>query len=132
MRNLFAFLSRYNAFLTFVFFELISVFLLIKSSDYHRSFFLNSSNAITGNVLEKYDDVVGYFNLKKQNETLAAENAQLRYSLKQSNYNEDKNNVVVRDSGKHALYSYIPANVIAITVNRTNNYITIDKGKIQG
>lgn len=132
MRNLFAFLSRYNAFLTFVLFEIISVFLLIKNSDFHRSFFLNSSNAVSGTILEKYDDVVGYFDLKKQNEILTNENAQLHDSLKQSHYDLVIDTVQVRDTFNHVLYSYIPSHVISITVNRTNNYITIDKGKLQG
>jgi rod shape-determining protein MreC len=132
MRNLFAFLARYNAFLTFVAFEIISVFLLIKNSEFHQSFFLNSSNALTGSILEKYDNIVGYFDLKKQNEILTAENALLHDSLRQSHYNVGKNTVLVHDTLNHVMYSYIPSRVISITVNRTNNYITIDKGKLQG
>lgn len=132
MRNLLSFLLRHNAFILFIFLETISVILIIQNNNYHQSAFINSSNEIAGKTFSVYSGLMEYLNLKKENERLAHENAELRNQLRSSFYNTSFQQVNVTDSTFKQMYSYIPARVVNITTNKINNYITIDKGSLAG
>jgi rod shape-determining protein MreC len=66
------------------------------------------------------------------NESLARENAWLRSQLPSARYNNNFQQVVVTDTSRQTVYRYIPSEVINVTTNERNNYITIDKGSNQG
>ena len=86
MRNLFSFLLKNNFTLVFILFEGISIYLIVKNDHYQNATVLNSSNNIAASVLSVGNDVKEYVNLKKNNENLARENAQLRTILPASFY----------------------------------------------
>ena len=65
MQKLFRFLRIYRAFLTFLVFEGISLFLLIQYNRYQRSAFFNSSSQVVGQLLKTSSTVSDYFKLKK-------------------------------------------------------------------
>ena len=70
MQKLFRFLYTYRAFLTFLVFEDLSLFLLIQYNRYQRSAFFNSSSQVVGRILKASNNVSDYFKLKKTNEKL--------------------------------------------------------------
>jgi rod shape-determining protein MreC len=132
MRNLLIFISKYNAFFLFVIFEIISIIILVNYNAFQKATYIESSNEITGAAYDKVSQVKGYLSLGAVNDSLAAENARLRNKLKSSFYVDtiQKKNVV--DSVYKLQYSYIVAKVINNSVNRRNNYITINKGSKDG
>jgi len=132
MRNLFSFLLRHNAFILFIFLEIISVVLIIQNNNYHQSAFINSSNAVSGKIFSVYSGLMEYLKLRDENRQLANENAELRNQLRSSFYNNSFQQVGVTDSSYRQMYTYIPAKVVYITTNKINNYITIDKGSLAG
>tara|TARA_R110002049_G_scaffold171475_2_gene337999 strand:+ start:1230 stop:2072 length:843 start_codon:yes stop_codon:yes gene_type:complete len=132
MRNLLGFLSRNSFFLLFLLLEGIAAFLLFQNNRYQRSEFLNSSNAATGSFYQMVNNATQYFELADINEQLAAENALLRSQLTGSKIEIFGKNFIINDTVYQQLYSYNEATVISNTVNKANNYITLDKGTLAG
>jgi rod shape-determining protein MreC len=127
MRNLFAFLWKYQFVILFFVLEIFSIVLLVNSYSYHQSVTYKITSEFSGKIYSAYSNINGYFALKLENERLAAENARLRNQLSSSFLISDTCTVF-----KDSLYRAIPANVISTSVNRPNNYIMVDKGSKQG
>ncbi len=132
MRNIFSLLVRYHAFILFILLEVSSIVLIVNNKSYHQAAFINSSSAVSARVFTVYNNFIEYINLSQENKRLANENAALRNQLKSSFYDASFQQITVNDSVYKQLYKYIPAKVVNITINKLNNYITIDKGKLQG
>src|ERR1700753_3781230 len=132
MRNLWRFISKYNAFFLFLIFEVVSLIILIKNNSYQRAAFLNSANATIGKLYADRDQLFGYLSLKDVNDSLARENARLRNQLKTSYYIDTANRHKVSDTVYKLQYEYIVARVINNSVNQSNNYLTINRGSEQG
>ncbi|MFD1875180.1 rod shape-determining protein MreC [Hymenobacter bucti] len=81
MRNLIAFLLRYQGVMLFVLLEVVSLYFFLTNSSYQRAAFFNSANAYMGVVLARRTQVTDYFRLAELNQQLVADNAQLRRQL---------------------------------------------------
>lgn len=80
-------------------------------------------NAISAVIYNKVFGITQYINLRKVSEDLARENAYLRTSKQP----------VLEDSAYAPNgYTYIPAHVINNSVNKTFNYLTLNKGANSG
>ncbi|MFA6944454.1 MAG: rod shape-determining protein MreC [Pedobacter sp.] len=132
MRNLWLFISKYNAFFLLVIFFTISLILLIKNNSYQHASVWNSSNQIAGSAYERVNEFSSYLILGKTNDSLAAENARLRNQLKSSFYDDSIKQVRVNDTILKRQYTYTVARVINNSVNQKNNYITINRGRKHG
>ena len=132
MRNLFIFLARYHAFFLFLLLEALCIYLIIRSKTYHHSFFISSSNVVTGRIYDAYDNVTEYFYLKAVNDSLMAENARLRSDLRSAFTLDTTNQFSVNDTLLRQVYEYLPAKVINSTINEYNNYITLNRGSMHG
>lgn len=132
MRNLWLFLSKYNAFFLLLIFFSISLILLLKNNSFQRASVWNSSHQLVGSAYEKIDEFSSYLVLGKTNDSLAAENARLRNQLKSSFYNDSIQNVTVNDTILKQQYRYTVAKVINNSVHQKNNYLTINRGKRHG
>jgi rod shape-determining protein MreC len=82
MRNLWLFISKYNAFFLFVIFFVFSVILMVRNNSYQRSVALSSSAKVIGIAYENINQFKSYLNLGAENDSLAAENARLKEQLK--------------------------------------------------
>lgn len=132
MRNFIRFLTK-NAFLfLFLFLELTSIVLLIKNNNYQHSKFLNSSNFLVGNLYESITNITNYLHLKSENEILRAQNAKLLSENKNSFIKIFGNTVQINDTSYFQKYVYTAAKVINNSTNQRENYITLDKGAING
>jgi rod shape-determining protein MreC len=132
MRNLWIFISKYNAFFLFLIFEVSSLLIYIKYNSFQKATFINSSNEITGGLYARIGEFYGYLSLKDVNDSLARENTRLRNQLKSSFYVDTIGRHKVTDTTYKQQYEYIVAKVINNSVNRSNNYLTINKGSNQG
>lgn len=83
-------------------------------------------------MLEKKNEVSSFFSLKQANQQLLNENAALRELLKSSHYKLQKGVVQLSDSNYIRQFEFLPAHVISGTVNKRNNYFTIDRGSLTG
>jgi rod shape-determining protein MreC len=132
MRNLWIFISKYSAFFLFIIFEVSSLIIYIQYNSFQKAAFINSSNAVTGNLYARVDEFKKYLSLKDVSDSLAKENARLRNQLKSSFYVDTIHKHKVTDTVYKQQYEYIEAKVINNSVNRSNNYLTINKGSNHG
>ncbi|CAN5481169.1 rod shape-determining protein MreC [soil metagenome] len=132
MRNLLIFITKYNAFFLFLIFEVSALLVYINYNSFQKASFINSSNEVTGKLYAKVSDLHHYISLKEVNDSLAKENARLHSQLKSSFYVDTTLKHKVADTVLKLQYEYIVAKVINNSVNRSNNYITINKGTDQG
>ncbi|MFI5218120.1 MAG: rod shape-determining protein MreC [Bacteroidia bacterium] len=132
MKNLFLFLWRNNYSILFLLLEIICFYLVIINNNFQNAAVFNSSNRIVGNVMEGVNYLQEYVNLKSTNSSLSRENARLRTLLPEANYESTviKNNI--SDSLFQQKYSFFASKVINNSISRQNNYLTLDKGAIQG
>lgn len=132
MRNLLIFITKYNAFFLFLIFEITSLVIYIKYNSFQKATFISSTARVTGALYTQINGAKDYLNLKDVNDSLAKENARLRGQLKGSFYKDTSNKHEVTDTNYKQQYTFIEAKVINNSVNRRNNYITIDRGTLQG
>lgn len=132
MRNLFQFFIKYRVVFLFILLEAISFLFIFQYNNFHRAKLLNSSNRITGNILNQYNSTVEFLSLRKVNEELAEENARLlienKIMTEQLATFETDSQLTKVDT----LSQIISAKVINNSTNKYYNYITINKGRKEG
>lgn len=132
MRNFILLIRRYNFFIVFLLLQGVCIFLLVQNNTYQRAVFITTSNTVVGTLYSAYSSVTDYLKLGITNQILAEENARLRQTDSSSFYIASAELVKVKDSVEIQQYEYITARVINNSVNRVDNYITLDKGSLQG
>ena len=132
MLNIVRFIWRNNILFLFLILEALSFTLIFQWNNYHKAGFINSSNKVSGNLLMAISETKEYVNLKKENDSLANENSQLRSLAKQSYYIFNDSSFKVNDSLHQLQYYYTPAKVINNSIYKRSNYITLNKGSKSG
>jgi rod shape-determining protein MreC len=130
MYNLLNLLKRYYFVFLFLAMEIFCFYLIIQNSRFHGSLFFNTTYELTGNVHASLNTFRAYLNLKTVNDSLLAENAKLRSKMNEAFYDRMHKVLSFEESSLMQQYKYIPAKVVNTSVNRRNNFITIDKGSI--
>jgi rod shape-determining protein MreC len=125
MRNLLAFISRYQFLFFFLIYLVISFSLLYNNNYYQRSKVISTTSGITGRLNLYYDNITGFLELKRSNDELAGENARLR-SLLQLRTKSIPDSLVEREPG--ITMKYISAKIINNSTQFRNNYFMLDKG----
>lgn len=126
MQQIVNFLHKNSILLLFLLLLGISLTLTVQSHSYHRSKAISSANAISGYVYEQVNSAEEYFNLKYENENLAAENARLKKLL----YNTQDSTYTVPLSVPDAVGSFNvkQSKVIANSYSVYENYLTLNSG----
>ena len=133
MRNLLNFLIKYNYWFLFLLLEVTSFVLLFRFNHYQQSVYFTSANGVAGKVYEISGGISSYFHLKSVNEDLLDRNmwleqrvAFLEKSLQERGLGSVKLYSVARLAP--ADYRIYKANVIKNSLNKADNYITLDRG----
>jgi len=132
MRSLLNFIHTYHFIILFLLMEFFSFFLLIQYNDYQRASFLNSSNQISGSVYKKFSGMNQYLSLKEKNLQLMNFITDSRNASLTSFKQEKVPLMNVYDSIYLQQYQFLPALVINNSINKTNNYLTLNIGRKQG
>jgi rod shape-determining protein MreC len=132
MKTLFLFLWRFKYFILFLLTETFCFYLIYRNNGFHHSVFVNSSNSVAASVSETVTSVKEYINLKKVNNDLAQENSKLLSMLPQVFYIDTAEIKKVNDTIHQQQYWFVAAKVINNSVNRRNNYLTLNAGSLQG
>ena len=132
MRNFFLLIRKYNFFIVFLLLEVVSGILLVRNSTYQRAAVISTSNEFVGKIYTAYSNVTDYLVLGETNRILSAENARLRRADSVSFYDPSFRVLRVNDTIGLQQYEYISSRVVNNSVSRVNNYITLDKGSLQG
>ncbi|MGB0882327.1 MAG: rod shape-determining protein MreC [Vicingaceae bacterium] len=132
MKNLIRFLTKNSFVFLFAFLLFVSFVLLVQNNNYQNSKVLNSSNFLIGNLYSSINNVNEYFDLKQVNADLAEQNARLQ-STQISTFSKINGTVVEIDDTIYAQkYVYTSAKAVNSSTNKRENYITIDKGSLNG
>lgn len=133
MQRIFWFFFTYRAFILFVLLEIFCGWLIVKNNTYQGAYFYNSSTKYTADVLRKTQDVKDYFNLKTVNGELARENARLHQLYQQSLLSKATTQGDYKpDSVLARRFQFIAAKVIKNSTVLPRNYLTLDKGTLDG
>lgn len=127
MYNLFIFIKKYSAGILFVLLEVLCIIMVVYSLPYHNRKMVNVSNNLAGGINKTMANWYDYLHLKTENEALVKQNALLMSKLGETDFDFDE-----EELGDSLTFTYIPAHVINNSIYERNNYIVIDKGKIDG
>lgn len=87
---------------------------------------------MTGSFYKKINNINEYFGLRKTNYLLAQENARLRSQLKSSFIISPLQVMIKEDTLYKQHYKYVEAKIVKNSITKRNNYLMIDKGRLQG
>lgn len=132
MYKLIEFLRRTYVVALFVVLETAAIGYYARSSDYTQARLMTASNSVVGGLHGVIADVRGYFHLNRENRLLldrvaALEEQVVHYRQLQREAGRD----TLLDS-LHAPYRMMTARVISNSINKSHNFITIDRGERDG
>lgn len=137
MRNLLDFLKNYYHWFLFILLETISGFMLFKYNSYQNSAWLSSANAAVGKLYEVESGITTFFSMTRANEELTLRNFYLERQVTQLRrlYMEATQDTTVKERQELQMlskYRLIPAKVVSNTLDKRDNLMTIDKGRVDG
>ena len=137
MHNLIEFLAKYNHWFVFLILEVVSFVLLFQYNSYQGSVWFSSANAVTGKIYEWNANIETFFSLTKVNQELTQRNAYLEQQVQQltdsiTDKKGDKDFTNKRQLDLLNNFHLVPAKVVANSVDKSDNLITIDKGSADG
>ena len=138
MKNIIGFIRQNFTFFIFLMLQIVSLVTLSSYSKSHQTFFGGMTNQVIGDINTRYNNWSYFFRLKKTNALLTAENAALRNQLAQNFVPLDTTKklgtlILRKDSlEKTRKFYYYPAKVVGNSFTLQKNYITIERGALQG
>jgi rod shape-determining protein MreC len=126
MYNLLRFIKLNQFLLLFLLIEGGSVFLLLQDNSYQANAVIKFSTQYTSFIHNHTTAFSDYIALKKTNNYLIEENAKLHSILKHEESFHDS--ILI----KNKIFSYQSAKIINNSINKRNNFITLNKGTKHG
>jgi len=132
MGRLLELLFKWRSEVLLIFLVLLALGLTVTQSSHQKAVWLSSSGNLMGSIHRFTNNTAAYFTLKKRNNELQEENAELRASLYQAQFEKALIDGSFATSDTLTPYEVIPAKVVKNSVLRKRNYITLNKGSQQG
>jgi len=137
MRNLLNFLIKFQSWFLMAFYIVLSCMLLFNRNPYHHHIYLTSAGAFTSGVYDATTTFTSYFALKSINEDLQRRNANLESEVIALRNEVDRLELAVYADTMTVPeplepVSFIIAKVVNNSIARPFNYITIEKGSLDG
>jgi rod shape-determining protein MreC len=138
LKNIIGFIRQNFTFFTFLILQIVSLVMLSSFSKSHQTFLGGWTNQMIGEINTRYNNWSYFFRLKETNAKLVLENIELRNQLKQNfvPYDTSKKlaTIILRKDSveKVRKFFYLPAKVVGNTFTLQKNYITIERGSLQG
>ena len=137
MQGLFDFLKKYSYWLLFILLEGGSLLLLFRFNLYQGSVWFTSANTVSGRVLEWESDFLSYIALGERNKDLMRKNLVLEQRVRAltellDRAEHDSTYTEMRQRELLDGFGMVSAEVVSNSVNKHNNYLTINKGEQDG
>ncbi|HBC29184.1 MAG TPA: rod shape-determining protein MreC [Prevotellaceae bacterium] len=121
----------------FLLLEVFSGWLLFRFNTYHGSVWFTQANSVAAMVMEQEEKLLSYMHLARQNEYLTRQNVVLQYNMSVMRAELDslrhKPSFTEQEEAKVTSgMRLIPAKVVANSINRKDNYLTINAGRDKG
>ena len=130
MQKLIYFIRKSSVAIVFIILEIIAIRSYAYSTPYTQARILIWSNSIVGSFYSAFAGASNYFALRKENMRLTEYIAQLENRIRALETVVPEEKLAVNDVLRK--YEYLSAKVIASTINRNRNFITINKGFSDG
>lgn len=127
MQRIISFILNNRTSVIYLILLLFSLILTFRSHSYHQSKVFNSSKWLTGTTYKLANDVSSYFGLRETNQILVEENRTLRRLL----FNKKDSTSIELDTTS-LQFEIITGRVINNNFTSPRNYLTINKGKVDG
>ena len=132
MRNLVLILVKYGGIILFLVLELICMYLIVNFNQEQKEIWANSSNIFSSKVLDTREFFSQYYRLASHADSLAAENARLKATLKNAKFIQTILKDSVVDEDMEQKYHFIHAKIINSSINKHNNSLTLNRGQNHG
>lgn len=137
MNNLTEFLAKYKHWFLFVLLEVASLVLLFRFNNYQGSVWFTSANILVGKVYEISSSVTSYFSMGKINSQLTERNVMLEHQVEELSKKLYEKTLApqYKQKGQYRFLSefkLIHAKVVSNSLDKNENFITIDKGSWDG
>lgn len=138
MRHLLQFLIRHNHWFLFLLLEVFCLFLVVRFNRYQEGIFFTAASGMSGAVNNWYSETTHYFGLAEENEALVTENQILRSKINQLE-SKQADAAILDTLRAQSIYklihledTLISARIVRNSLNKMHNYITINKGRLDG
>ncbi len=133
MNEIFIFLSRSKAFLTFAVLEIFALWCVYRFNVHKTAVMFNTTSSLVAWTSGVQSNALRYTTLNATNKDLVAENLRLNQQLAMLQNKVKADSALVElDSSVAGRYSLMYAEAISHTTQLRNNYITINKGSKDG
>ena len=117
--------------------EGISFVLIVSFNSYQGATMFTTANSVAGNIYMAINDVDSYFGLKNENSILQEHNKELLGEIqilrKRLEIIDDSCTIAqLKKDRNNGEFQYLAATVVNNSINKVNNFITIDKGSNDG
>lgn len=135
--NLFDFVGKYSYYFLFVVLEAFSLALLFRFNSYQGSVYFTAANSVVAGINGACEGVTNFFHLQEVNRQLTDQNIALQREteqLRQALITATKDTTITEKLMREKLvgYNMVPATVVSNSMERTNNYLVIDRGTSDG
>lgn len=133
MNEIFIFLSQSKAFLTFALLEVFALWCVYRFNVHKTAVLFNTTSGLVAWSSAAQSKVLRYTTLNATNEALVQENLRLNKQVAfLQNIIKKDSNLVELDSADANRFSLVYAEAISQTTHLRNNYVTINKGEVDG
>lgn len=138
MNSIFQFLYKHLHWLVFVVLEIVCFVLLFSFNGFQGSIYLSTANAVSARLMVGKSRVASYFALDQTNEALAVQNAMLQQRVTEleqmlGQFRLDSlSEAEAIDKVRRMGFRITPVRIVDNSINKTDNFITIDKGSADG
>ena len=137
MKEFFDFFKRYSKWFVLLIYVALSCVLLFQSDPYRRHIYLTSASTVSGSLYKVGHNITSFFSLREvnadlnhRNAVLEAEVVNLREEINRMKLAGFSDTLPLPDSVGH--FDFIVANVINNSIHHAQNYVTLDKGALDG
>ncbi|MBR5860315.1 MAG: rod shape-determining protein MreC [Bacteroidaceae bacterium] len=138
MQAILNFLIKHNHWFLLLLLEGISFVLVISFNSYQGAIMFTSANGVAGNIYSAMSNINGYFGLASENSALLEQNSRLlnemevlKGMLREYKDSTELSYMTTKEKRGSTFY-YKTARVVNNSLNKVDNYITIDKGSTDG
>lgn len=138
MNSIFQFLYKHLHWIVFIVLEIVCFVLLFSYNSFQGSVYLSTANNLSARIVSARSRVTDYFGLAEVNDRLATQNAALLQRVEELEalvalQQLDSLSQVEAIQRVHRTgYVITPAQIIDKSVNRADNFMTIDRGTLDG
>ncbi|MDE6061185.1 MAG: rod shape-determining protein MreC [Duncaniella sp.] len=137
MSELLKFFVKYSSWFLFVIYLVAGLALLFSNNPFQHHIYLSSANVVASGIYRASNNVTSYFSLRDINEDLQTRISDLELENYRLNsviraYQEQLYADTMTVDSALTRYHFLIAHVINNSINHSHNYITIEKGRLDG